>query len=231
MGLKTAAKRYIRAVGIRLRPRKESDAITPTLRDPNHHAKFLYRIEQGPIGLLFLGDSIMDNWPRDGEWSWLKYTPDQPANFGVNGDATENVLWRITNGQVDGIHPKVVVLMIGTNNVGENSTEKPAWAAAGVTKIVETIHEKLPDARVLLLAVFPRGESNSRERTAIAGINEIIRTLDDGDRTRYLDLSKIFLDASGEIPADIMPDKLHLSVKGYDLWHAAMQPTLDEMMK
>lgn len=212
-------------------PRSEKDAVTPKLKDFNRHAQFMYRIKEGDIGLLFMGDSIMDFWPRNGEYSWLKFAPYHPADFGVSGDATENVLWRITNGELDGINPKVVVLMIGTNNIGHSSSEKPEWAAAGVKKIVDTIHEKLPRTKLLLLAVFPRGTKNSRERNAVTAINTVIGGLDDGKMTRYLDIGNVFLDEDGEIPPDVMPDKLHPTAKGYDLWYEAMQPLLAEMMR
>src|SRR5687768_6223587 len=98
------------------KPRTEADAVTPAIKDRHRHDMFLYRITQGDVGLLFLGDSITDGWPRSGEWSWLKFAPYKPANFGIGGDRTEHLLWRITNGELDGIKPKVTVLMIGTNN-------------------------------------------------------------------------------------------------------------------
>jgi lysophospholipase L1-like esterase len=212
-------------------PRQAEDAVTPRVKDPRRHEQFLYRIKQGEIGLLFMGDSITDGWPRGGEFSWLKFAPYKPANFGIGGDKTEHVLWRITNGELDGINPKVVVLMIGTNNIGGRPADEPEWAAAGVTKIVQTIHEKLPQTKVLLLGVFPRATKTSPQRDAVGKINQIISKLDDGSKTRYLDIGKVFLDADGELPADIMPDKLHLTSKGYDLWYDAMHPLLEEMMK
>jgi hypothetical protein len=212
-------------------PRHEQDAVTPKLKDPKRHAQFLYRIGEGEIGLLFLGDSITDFWPRVGEFSWLKFAPYHPADFGVSGDCTEHLLWRITNGELDGINPKVVVLMIGTNNIGHYADEKPEWAAAGVKKIVDVIHEKLPTTKVLLLGVFPRGDKDSHERQAVDQINVIISGLDNGNTTRYLDIGKVFLDADGELPPDVMPDKLHPTAKGYDLWYDAMKPLLEAMMK
>lgn len=211
--------------------RLESDALTPVLKDPHRHANFLYRIKQGPINLLFIGDSITDGWPRDGEHSWLKFAPYQPADFGISGDRTEHVLWRLENGELDGISPKVIVLMISTNNIGHFQDERPEWAAAGVAKIVKTIQSKLPSTRILLLGVFPRGDKQAPERARVSAINQIISKLDDGSKVRYLDIGKAFMDENGELPADIMPDKLHLSPKGYDLWYDAINPLLAEMMK
>lgn len=212
-------------------PRTPEDAVTPFNRNPNRHAEFMFRKTQGEIGLLFLGDSITDGWPRRGEWSWLKFAPYKPADFGISGERTEDVLWRITNGELDGINPKVTVLMIGTNNIGHFPNEEPAWAAAGIAKIVETIHQKLPNTKVLLLSVFPRSAKNSVFRQKTEAINEIISKLDNGKTTRYLDITKVFQDAQGEIPKDIMPDGLHPNAYGYDLWYNAMNPLLSEMLK
>ncbi|MEI8234483.1 MAG: GDSL-type esterase/lipase family protein [Verrucomicrobiota bacterium] len=213
-------------------PRTPADAITiPAAGNMGRHVQFMYRITQGEAGLLFLGDSITDYWPRTGEWSWLKFAPYHPADFGISGERTEQVLWRITNGELDGINPKVTVVMIGTNNIGHFPNEEPEWAAAGVQKIVETIHQKLPATKVLLLGVFPRATKDSVLRKKVEAINAIICKLDDGKKTRYLDISKVFLDAQGEIPKDVMPDGLHPNAHGYDLWYEAMNPLLTEMLK
>ena len=213
-------------------PRTPADAVTiPAKGNEGRHADFMYRITQGEVGLLFLGDSITDFWPSRGQGSWLKFAPYHPADFGISGERTEQVLWRITNGELDGINPKVTVIMIGTNNIGHFPNEEPEWAAAGVQKIVETVHQKLPNTKVLLLGVFPRATKESIARKKVEAINAIISKLDDGKKTRYLDISKVFLDDQGEIPKEIMPDSLHPSPKGYDLWYDAMNPLLTEMMK
>jgi len=212
-------------------PRSPDDALTPKPKDVPRHTQFMYRKTEGDIGLLFMGDSITDFWPRVGEFSWLKFAPYSPADFGISGDSTEHVLWRIEHGELDGINPKVVVLMIGTNNIGHTPPDEPEWAAAGVAKIVQSIREKLPQSKILLLAVFPRDTPGSAHREAVAKINQIISKLDDGSTVRYLDIGKVFLDDKDEIPADVMRDKLHPTAKGYDLWYDAMHPLLDEMMK
>ncbi len=211
--------------------RTAESAVTPAVKDRHRHDQFLYRIKQGEVGLLFLGDSITDAWPRTGEWSWLKFAPYKPADFGISGDRTEHLLWRITNGELDGISPKVTVVMIGTNNIGHSSDEKPEWAAAGVKKVLETIHAKLLQTKVLLLGVFPRSTPGSPHRVAVEEINKLIALYADGEKTRYLDISKSFLDPSGNIPDDVMPDKLHPNAKGYDIWYEAMNPVLSEMLK
>ena len=211
--------------------RTAESALTPEIKDPNRHTQFLARIKQGPVGLLFLGDSITDAWPGRGKSSWEKYAKYQPADFGISGDRTEHLLWRITHGELEGIDPKVVIIMIGTNNIGHFGDETPEWAAAGVKKIVDIVHEKLPKAKVLLLGVFPREGKTSDHRKKVEAINDIIAKLDDGKKTFYLDIGAKFLDADGNIPKDVMPDSLHPSAKGYDIWHDAMQPTLEKLWK
>ena len=202
------------------------------------HESFLARIQEGPIGLLFLGDSITYGWrkaPHIWEHYYGKY---QPANFGIGGDRTQHVLWRMDNGELDGISPKVVVLMIGTNNSGADTAEQ---IAAADRKIVSQLREKLPDTKVLLLAIFPRGPRFNKEgvmtddgvtrMNVINAVNADLATLDNGDTIRYLDISKAFLANDGTIPDIIMPDQLHPNAAGYQLWADAMDPLLTAMMQ
>ena len=218
-------------------PRTPESAVTPADMSKNGRQKqFLERAKDKTIQLVFLGDSITDFWLRDdgqhGKPVWDQfYAKRNAADFGVSGEHTEHTLGHIAGGILDGLKPKVVVLMIGTNNIGHNPADKPEWAAAGVKKIVETVHQKLPDTKVLLLATFPRNGKDSPFRKAVEGINAIICKLDNGTTTRFLDLTPKFLDASGEIPKDIMPDGLHPNTQGYQIWADAMEPLLSEMMK
>lgn len=211
-------------------PRTPESAVTPGRENLKRHATFMNRLKDGPVDLVFLGDSITDGWPRTGELTWFKFAKYNPANFGISGETTEQVLWRITNGELEGISPKAVVIMIGTNNIGQFDDEKPEWAAAGIKKIIETVKAKLPKAKILLLAVFPRNEKASANRAEVAAINKIIAGYAD-DTVTFLDIGDKFLDANGEIPDDVMPDKLHPSAKGYRIWYEAMSPTLDKLME
>ncbi len=200
------------------------------------HEKYLERAKQGGIDLLFLGDSITAGWngkDKEGQGPrqvWDRYyEPRKAANFGIGGDRTQHVLWRLENGEVDGIKPRVVVLMIGTNNIHANT---PAEIADGITAVVKTLREKLPETKVLLLAVFPRGEDPGPVRERIKDVNERIRKLDNGGKTvRYLDIGDRFLDADGTISREIMPDFLHLRRKGYALWADAIEPVLRSMLE
>ncbi len=193
------------------------------------HESFLKRGKEGKIGVLFLGDSITAGWKGSGAGVWKEHFDKyDPANFGIGGDRTQHVLWRIEQGELDGITPKVVVLMIGTNNIGYSAED----IIKGDKKIVEQIHAKLPDAKLLLLGIFPRGaEATNPARAKIKAVNAELAKLDDGNKTRYLDIGDKFLDTEGNLPKDIMPDFLHPNAKGYQIWAEAIQPLLDEMMK
>ena len=209
-------------------PRTPESAQTPEIKSLERHKDFLYRITQGEIGLLFMGDSITDFWTSRGQYSWLEYAPYKPADFGISADKTEHVLWRIENGELDGIHPKVMVLMIGTNNDG---VDQPEWIASAIQKIVAVTQEKLPSTKVLLLGIFPRGKHGNPATVVNHQVNDIISKMDNGKTVRYLDIGNVFLDANGDVPPEIMPDGLHPNPHGYDLWYAAMRPLLDQMMK
>ena len=197
------------------------------------HEAFLERGRRGEVDLLFLGDSITAGWNGAGAiWSRY-YAPRKAANFGIGGDRTQHVLWRLDNGEVDAIRPKVVVLMIGTNNIGRNAEDE---VAEGVKAVVDRVRSKLPDAKVLLLGVFPRG--SNRDKTVptvgpdprVARINARLAAFDDGRAVRYLDIGVAFLDDAGQVSRAIMPDFLHLNRKGYQLWADAIEPRLWEMM-
>ncbi|MEZ0299653.1 MAG: GDSL-type esterase/lipase family protein [Candidatus Methylacidiphilales bacterium] len=181
--------------------------------------------------MLFIGDSITAGWTASKD-VWQKYYGAyHPANFGIGGDRTQNVLWRIENGELDGISPKVVVLLIGVNNGGGPE------AARGARKVVEAIRAKLPQSRILLLGIFPHGHSptdppwNATARASIIETNKDLAALDDGKHIRFLDFGPKFLDANGAISKDILPDGLHPGPAGYQIWADAMQPLLEEMLK
>ncbi|EIP97628.1 lysophospholipase L1-like esterase [Opitutaceae bacterium TAV1] len=181
--------------------------------------------------MMFLGDSITAGWGGNGKAVWAeRYTPLKAANFGIGGDRTEHVLWRLQNGALGGgIRPKVVVLMIGTNNTGRDSAEQ---IAEGVTAIVAEIGKRAPQAKVLLLDVFPRGEKPDNDRRAkIAAINAIIEKLDDGRRVFFLPIGQKFVQPDGTISKAIMPDFLHLSAPGYRIWADAIDAKLGELLK
>jgi lysophospholipase L1-like esterase len=216
----------------------DAPAIKGNPDDPNNgflkrHEGFLkdLKAKNGKVGVLFVGDSITDGWRGQGRKTFAEtYGPLDPLNIGIGGDRTQHVLWRLEHGEVEGISPKVAVLMIGTNNLGSNTNEE---IAAGVTKIVGTLREKLPQTKVLLLAIFPRApRADDPARARIQAINDQLAKLDDGGRTiKYLDIGPKFLEADGTLPKDVMPDALHPNEKGYQIWAEAMAPTLAELLK
>lgn len=195
------------------------------------HEGFVAQTQRGGIDLLFVGDSITDGWRKKGAAVWDHYyAPRRAANYGIGGDRTQHVLWRLQYGELTGLNPKVTVLMIGTNNSKEDS---PADIAAAIQLIVREIRARCPKTKVLLLAVFPRNRpTDTPEQLAtLRKINEIIARLDDGKKVRFLDINKVFLGPDGKVPADIMPDFLHPNERGYQLWAEAMEPTLAKMLK
>lgn len=180
--------------------------------------------------LLFIGDSITQGWEGAGARTWQeRYAPRKAVNLGIGGDRTQHVLWRLDNGNLEGIHPKAAVVMIGTNN--SNGIDNTAGQIIdGVTAIVQRLRSALPDTRVLLLGIFPRGENINEQRGKILQINQVLAKLDDGDHVHYLDIGHHFVTSQGLIPQDIMPDFLHLSEKGYQLWADAIAPKLNELL-
>lgn len=194
------------------------------------HEAFLKRAKEGNVDLLFLGDSITEGWGGNAVWQ-KHYGSLNAANFGIGGDTTQNVLWRIANGEVEGLAPKVVVVLIGTNNFGLNG-DPVEGVAKGVAAVVASLRKKLPKSKVLLLAVFPRdAQPKSDMRNRIAKLNGQIAALEDRKAVRFLDLGAKFLAPDGTLPKEMMPDALHLSEKGYQVWAESMDPLLKELMK
>jgi lysophospholipase L1-like esterase len=209
---------------------KKNPATTLMNRDIPRHKKFLAIAKKGGVEVLFLGDSITHGW--EGQKAWKEhFEPLKAANFGIGGDQTGHVLWRLTEGkELEGISPRVAVLMIGTNNSGRDSAPQ---IAEGIKAIVKTIQEKSPSTKVLLLGIFPRGEKAGNPfRKKLANVNKIVANLDDDGKTvKYLDIGPKFLEEDGSLSKKIMPDFLHLSPRGYEIWAEAITPTLKEMLK
>lgn len=218
---------------------KPNTAIKPAPRmsmqpDPNwvkRHEGFCNLAKKGDIEVLFLGDSITDAWrTKPQQLIWEKYfAPMKAANFGIGGDRTQHVLWRLQNGELEGIQPKVIMLMIGTNNSnGKDNTAEEI--ADGITAIVKEIQKRSPTTKILLLGVFPRGNKPNPQREKLAQVNGIIAKLDDGKMVKYLDIGKVFLEADDTIRPEIMPDYLHLSPEGYQRWADAVKEPLHNLL-
>jgi lysophospholipase L1-like esterase len=185
-----------------------------------------------PTGVIFIGDSITHHWEKEQQPLWQEfYGKYHPLNLGYGGDRTENVLWRLQHGEVDGIAPKVAVLMIGTNNNGLRHDD-PAVTVAGIRRVLQELQTRLPDTRILLLAIFPRGERpDDGLRRVNQQVNAMLPQLADGKRVVFLDIGKAFLAPDGTLSKNVMPDLLHPNAEGYRIWAAAMGPTLEQLMR
>ena len=181
--------------------------------------------------IIFLGDSITHSWETAGKKTWNKYYRKRKAlNLGFSGDRTEHVLWRLDNGEFEEVQPKVVVLMIGTNNTGHRK-DPPKAIAAGVEKIIERIKVKSPDSKILLLAIFPRSaKASDPQRINNQKASTLISKLAKDDNVTYLDINERFLLADGTLSQEIMPDLLHPKQKGYAIWAEALEPTLQSLL-
>lgn len=180
--------------------------------------------------VLFIGDSITQGWEGAGKQVWSKYyAPRNAVNLGIGGDRTQHVLWRLDHGNIDGLSPKAIVLMIGTNNSNaEDNT--PGQIAEGVQSIVAKLREKLPNAKILLLAIFPRSENYSAQRGKLAMINQVLHKLADDQNIFWADFGHKFLKSDGTLPSDLMPDYLHLSPKGYEIWAESIEDQLAKLI-
>jgi lysophospholipase L1-like esterase len=198
------------------------------------HEDNLKVAKQGDIDVLFMGDSITDFWrtpegPFAGKPVFDRYFGNlKAANFGIAGDTTQGVLYRLQNGEGQGFSPRVVMLMIGTNNTMLHTAPE---IAEGIGAVILELKKDFPKAKILLLAVFPRSTPGDPVRETITEINNIISRLHDGDRVHYLDIGSKFLDDKGYIPTDVMSDGLHPTTKGYEIWAEAVKEHIENLMK
>lgn len=183
------------------------------------------------ITAVFYGDSITQGWGSEAKDLFAeRYGKRGAVNYGIGGDSTRQLLWRISHGEVDGLKPTVVVLKIGTNNLYDDANGgSDEEIAKGITTVVMLLRAKLPDSRILLLGLLPR--QNEWFSSRVTRINAIIAKLDDGKSVRYLDMGSQFASAPGKvIPELYNKDLLHLAPKGYQVWADTMQPLFDELM-
>lgn len=220
-------------------------AIEPMPRDAKwleRHEAFSRRAKQGGADVLFLGDSITDFWRDENYWNkdypyragravWdANFSPLHALNFGIGADRTQHLLWRIQHGELAGLAPKVVVLLIGTNNVGlsRNTTDE---TIQGINAVVTNLRALQPNSRILLLGLLPRGPADDPLRPKLRAINAAIALLDDGQSIRYLEFGDRFLSPDRSIRPELMPDRLHPSEAGYQLWADAIKEPLARLLK
>ena len=185
---------------------------------------------QGQAEVIFVGDSITQGWEGNGKAGWAKYyAPRHALNLGIGSDHTQHVLWRLEHGNLEGLKPKVAVVLIGVNNIPDDKNS-PGQVLEGVTAVVKSLRDKLPQTKVLLLAIFPFREDFCAQRGKALQVNQALRKLDDGQWVRFLDIGHLFIQPDGKIPKDLMRDFLHPSAKGYQIWAEAMEPLLASML-
>ena len=205
------------------------------------HEQLLEKARKGGIDLYFEGDSITRRWgTSDAQYkefldNWnSNFFGWNAGNFGWGADSIQNILWRLENGELDGVHPKVIVLLGGTNNLRETPTAEAMAdeVTAGIAACLEVMRRKAPDATVILMGITPRNgrDGNTRLMPAIDRINERLAGLADGKRIRYLNINARLADVSGKLVEAVAVDGLHLSARGYQIWADALKPILRELL-
>jgi lysophospholipase L1-like esterase len=229
-------------------PRRKGEKPNPAAQKTNLEMRARHKLllkrnadNKNKGDVIFLGDSITEGWESDGKEAWKEhFGAFEPVNLGVNGDWTGGLLWRISDGkEIEDLKPKAAVVLIGSNNVRDHSALQIAGA---IRAIVEELKKQKPGMKILLLGVFPRGSGKDADRETkaipaaklnrtIGEINAFIAKLHDGKTVFYKDVGKTFLDKDGNLPREIMPDGLHLSARGYDVWGKAIKGDLEKLLK
>lgn len=223
--------------GIQARPRADQNSRIA-------HEELVRKAKQGGIDVYFAGDSITRRWgTSDSQYrhfltNWTaNFFGWNAGNFGWGGDTVQNILWRLENGELDGVHPKVIVLLAGTNNLGDapattDDATKVEEVVGGIAAILNVMRQKSPRATILLMGITPRQDRNGGVSLAatIHRINQRLAGLADGQRIRYLDINRQLADPEGRLYEGMTVDGLHLSVKGYQVWADALKPVLTELL-
>ncbi len=198
----------------------------------NRQSLVLQRAKDHPgnYDIEFIGDSITQGWEGSGKKVWQEfYGHRKVINMGVSGDRTQHVLWRFEQGQLDGVKAQVAVVMIGTNNSNNNDNSE-ADILDGVTAIVNQIRQRQPDTKIILLGIFPRGQTFSTQRGKILQVNQALSRLDDGKNIFYMDLGPQMIADDGSISPSMMKDYLHPGEAGYRLWANATEPLIKQLL-
>lgn len=212
-----------------------NQCLKPIPREGQAYDRFLeinrrVKESQGQAEVVFVGDSITQGWEGNGKQVWAKYyAPRHALNLGISSDHTQHVLWRLDHGNLDGLKPKVAIVLIGVNNIPDDQNT-PRQVLEGVTAVVQKLREKLPETKVLLLGIFPFREDFCAQRAKALQVNQALHKLDDGQWIRFLDIGHLLIQSDGKISKNIMRDFLHPSAAGYRLWAEAMEPDLATML-
>ena len=209
-------------------PRTDQNSLTA-------HAELLEKAKKGRIDIYFEGDSITRRWGATdypellANWK-QSFFGWNAADFGWGADTIQNILWRLNNGELDGVHPKVIVLLAGTNNIGKEPGDdaKVADVTRGVTELIRLCREKAPGAKIILMGIFPRNDGPVVP--TINRINDHLAKLADGQTVRYLSINDRLADAQGKLFDGMTMDQLHPTLKGYQIWAEALKPVLTELL-
>lgn len=199
------------------------------------HQELLQKAHSGQIDLYFLGDSITRRWGAldypDFLAHWNKtFYGWNAANFGWGGDSTHQMLWRLQNGEFDGLHPKVIVLLAGTNNIGDKPKPEAAKdVAEGIGALLATLKAKAPEAKIILMALFPRNDNEESNRQ-VSEANRLIAKYADGETVQFLNINDLLADSKGKLYEGMTVDKLHLTTKGYTAWASRLTPMLEKLL-
>lgn len=211
-------------------------------RDANSaraHQQMLENLKKGRVDVYFAGDSITRRWRATDYPAFLANWNENffgwnAANFGWGGDTIQNILWRLRNGELDGVHPKVIVLLAGTNNLGNRpaNAARVAEITQGIKAVLDTMREKAPEATIIVMGILPRndGARPAALMPSIHAINENIAKLADGQSIRFLNINDKLADGDGKLFEGTTVDRLHLSLKGYQVWADALKPLLRELL-
>ncbi|HSV14743.1 MAG TPA: GDSL-type esterase/lipase family protein [Tepidisphaeraceae bacterium] len=222
-------------------PHRWSAAVPSERTDPNSklvHQQLVAKAKAGGIDLYFLGDSITRRWGcTDAIWAanlanWKhNFYGWNAGNFGWGGDLIQNILWRIQNGELDGVNPKVIVILAGTNNIGNKpgGDRKVADIVAGFDALLKTCREKAPQAKIIITAIFPRND-NPAVVPEIERVNEQLAKRADGKEIFYVSINDKLADANGKLLDGMTVDKLHLTPRAYQIWADALRPLLTELL-
>jgi lysophospholipase L1-like esterase len=199
---------------------------------PRHEEKLAaIAAAKGKVDLLWIGDSITHSWENQGKPVWEKYYAHRNAfNLGFSGDRTEQVLWRFRNDELACLNPKLAIVMIGTNNTGHRK-DPAVETAAGIEAILSSLRWRLPNTKILLLAIFPRGATKKDEMRVLNDqINKRIAKFADNKTIFFKDIASVYLGMDGSLSTDVMRDLLHPTEQGYAMWAEAIEPTVKQLM-
>lgn len=197
----------------------------------NAHRTIVEEIKQKKVDVIFIGDSITHGWQDEGRQVWQRYYAGRNAmNMGFAGDRTQHVLWRLENGEIKNISPKLAVILIGTNN--SNGTDNTAKEIGeGIIAICQKLRNDLPNTKILIMGIFPRGQKPSEQRQKNSEASKLASAVADSESIYYQDINDKFIDSDGTLRGDLMPDYLHPSAKGYQIWAEAIEPIVEKLLK